>query len=121
MVKGSTIMMNGIRSSVLYVLEGKTITSELTVTLSASIDRTKLWHLRLGQMSQRGLTELFKQGLLGDDKISALVLCDDCVIGKSTKTSFKSSMNTSKDMLDYVHLDLWGPVYESSLGVGKKS
>lgn len=52
--------MNGIRSNGLYVLEGKTITTELTVTSSASIDRTKLWHLRLGQMSQKGLNELFK-------------------------------------------------------------
>lgn len=105
MVKGSTILMNGIRSNGLYVLEGKTITSELTVTSSASIDRTKLWHLRLGQMSQRGLSELFKQGLLGGDKIGALVFCEDCVLGKSIRTSFKSSMNTSKDMLDYVHSD----------------
>lgn len=106
MVKGSTIMMNEIRSNGLYVLEGKTITSELTVTSSASIDRTKLWHLRLGQMSQRGLNELFKQGLLGGDKIGALVFREDCVLGKSTRTSFKSSMNTSKNMLDYVHSDL---------------
>ncbi|GJT10612.1 retrotransposon protein, putative, ty1-copia subclass [Tanacetum coccineum] len=90
--KGSMIMMKAdIKSANLYQLRGTTIIGNATVTtkyLSVS-DSTNLWHMRLGHMSQAGLTELSKRGLLDAKNIG---------------------------ILDYVHSDIWGPSQEESLG-----
>ncbi|KAH9648352.1 hypothetical protein KPL70_025549 [Citrus sinensis] len=77
---------------------------------------TRLWHLRLGHMSVKGLKELEKQGVLGKDKIDELDFCEDCVFGKSTRHSFKHSTSKSIGIRDYIHSDLWGPAQTSSLG-----
>ncbi|KAH9743535.1 hypothetical protein KPL70_003339 [Citrus sinensis] len=59
---------------------------------SIAVDKTTLWHLRLGHMSIKGLKELSKQGVLGSDTIEELVFCEECI------------------------LDLWGPAQIPSLG-----
>ncbi|KAH9698599.1 hypothetical protein KPL71_024065 [Citrus sinensis] len=79
-------------------------------------ESTRLWHLRLGHMSIKGLKELEKQGVLGKDKIEELDFCEDCVFGKSTRHSFKHSTSKSIGIIDYIHSDLWGPAQTSSLG-----
>ncbi|KAH9716149.1 Integrase catalytic domain-containing protein [Citrus sinensis] len=86
------------------------------VIVGTSRESTRLWHLRLGHMSVKGLKELEKQGVLGKDKIEELDFCEDCVFGKSTRHSFKHSTSKSIGILDYIHSDLWGPVQTSSLG-----
>ncbi|KAH9716240.1 hypothetical protein KPL71_021389 [Citrus sinensis] len=115
-VKGSLVLLKGIRKNGLYVLEGTTVIGMVLVSSSSSVDKTRLWHLRLGHMSLRGLKELSKQGLLGSDTIGEMVFCEDCVLGKSTRTSFKSSVHTTRSILDYIHSDLWGPAQVVSLG-----
>lgn len=59
-VKGSLVLLRGIRKNGLYVLEGTTVTGMVSVSSSSSVDKTRLWHLRLGHMSLRGLKELSK-------------------------------------------------------------
>ncbi|KAH9782310.1 hypothetical protein KPL71_008845 [Citrus sinensis] len=108
-VKGSLVLLKGIRKNGLYVLEGTTVTGMVSVSSSSSVDKTRLWHLRLGHMSLRGFKELSKQGLLGSDTIGEMMFCEDCVLGKSTRTSFKSSVHTTRSILDYIHSNLWGP------------
>ncbi|KAL5790253.1 hypothetical protein ACOSQ2_005141 [Xanthoceras sorbifolium] len=50
----------------LYILQGSTITGSAAVSKSSMPDSevTKLWHMRLGHMSEKGLTLLSKRGLL---------------------------------------------------------
>ncbi|KAH9751397.1 hypothetical protein KPL71_014282 [Citrus sinensis] len=81
-------------------------------------DRTirELRQVRLGHIGERGLKELEKQGVLGNDKLGNLDFCEDCVLGKATRTNFKRSVHKSKDKLEYVHSDLWGPAQQISLG-----
>ncbi|KAG8501296.1 hypothetical protein CXB51_003445 [Gossypium anomalum] len=65
--KGSLIVMKGQRKTAkLYVLQGSTITDDAAVTSSSLLDDdiTKLWHMRLGHMSENGMAELSKRGLL---------------------------------------------------------
>ncbi|XP_073130764.1 uncharacterized protein [Henckelia pumila] len=73
--------------NLLYVLQGDTIIGS-TTSIQEQHDRTKLWHLRLGHVSEKGLHELSKQGLLGGDKIESLELRDSCALGKSKRVSF---------------------------------
>lgn len=60
--------------------------------------------------------ELFILSLLGGDKIKDLGFCEDCILGKSTKTSFKVLVDTSKSISNYVHSNLWEPSQVTSLG-----
>ena len=59
-VKGALVFMRGNRVGNLYVLSGNTVTGGAAVS---SLDdqesvSTCLWHLRLGHMSEKGLTIL---------------------------------------------------------------
>lgn len=51
--------------------------------------------------------ELSKQGLLGNDKISDLEFCEQCILGKQHRLSFKSSTHKVEN-LEYLHSNLWG-------------
>ncbi|KAH9654970.1 hypothetical protein KPL70_022170 [Citrus sinensis] len=55
------------------------------VIASVSGDKTKLWHMRLAHMSEKGLRELGKQGLIGSGQISSLEFYEKCVFGKATR------------------------------------
>ena len=70
------------------------------------VDRTMLWHLRLGYMSIRGMQELSKQGLLYGDKINKLDFCKNCIFCKAHSSKFTKGMHVSKQPLDYVYIDL---------------
>ncbi|KAG8480945.1 hypothetical protein CXB51_025615 [Gossypium anomalum] len=65
--KGSLVVMKGQRKTAkLYVLQGSTVTGDAAVASSSLSDDdiTKLWHMRLGHMSENGMVELSKRGLL---------------------------------------------------------
>ncbi|KAG8496510.1 hypothetical protein CXB51_008987 [Gossypium anomalum] len=65
--KGSLVVMKGQRKTAkLYVLQGSTVTGDAAIISSflSDDDITKLWHMRLGLMSENGMVELSKRGLL---------------------------------------------------------
>ncbi|KAH9650014.1 hypothetical protein KPL70_026198 [Citrus sinensis] len=113
---GATLVIKGSRKNGVYVLDGEVVTGESSVSTKVNMDATRLWHLRLGHMSIKGLKELAKQGVLGSDKIEELVFCEDCVLGKSTRASFKRSQHKTMDILEYIHSNLWGPSQVPSMG-----
>ena len=65
--KGALVVMKGHqKTALLYVMQGSTITGDVVVT-SHSLsedDITKLWHKRLGHMSENGMAEFSRRGLL---------------------------------------------------------
>jgi transposase InsO family protein len=111
-------MKGDLKYANLYLLRGTTIVGN-AATISKSLpnsDATKLWHMRLGHMSELGLAELSKRGLLDGHNISKLQICEHCVFGKYKRVKFNTSTHTTKGILDYVHSDLWGPSHKTSLG-----
>ena len=92
--------MKGVRKNELCILVG----SSLVHGISASVirDQTKLWHMRLAHISERGLRELSNQGLLGDDKVTSLKLCEKCVFRKATRLKFSLGRKETKQTLDYI-------------------
>ena len=108
---GSLVIAKGNKnkSNGLFILEGSTIVGHASVASNTLIDKTKLWHLRLGHVSERGLHELEKQNLLGGDKLDKLEFCDHCVLGKSHRITFGTGIHVSSRLFEYVHSDLWGP------------
>jgi len=108
--KGSLIVMKGeLKSPNLYRLRGTTITGDATVisNSSSNFDATNLWHMRLEYMSEQGMHELCKRGLLDEHSISKLKFCEHCVFSKHKRVSFNTSTHKSKGILDYVHSNLW--------------
>ncbi|KAJ4703293.1 Retrovirus-related Pol polyprotein from transposon TNT 1-94 [Melia azedarach] len=72
--KGSNVVLKGVKRGTLYFLQGSTLSSSVAVA-SSEIDKdnmTKLWHMRLGHMSARGMQILSKGDLLCGHKIKDL-------------------------------------------------
>jgi len=82
--------MNG-----LYILDGSIVIGNASVASVVPHNNSELWHLRLGHVSERGLVELAKQGLLGKDKLDKLEFCEHCIRGKQHRVKFGSGMHHS--------------------------
>lgn len=78
-LKGSLTVMKGVNE--LYVLEGETIVGYVDST-KEHVDKTRLWHLRLGHVSEIGLTELSKQISYVETSIR---ICGDLPIKKGSR------------------------------------
>ncbi|KAK3043078.1 hypothetical protein RJ639_001193 [Escallonia herrerae] len=78
--------------------KGSTITGAAATDSSSDIDSdtTKLWHMCLRHMSERGMDVLSKQGLLGSKKIGKLDFCKHCVFGKQCMVKFSRAVHTAK-------------------------
>ncbi|KAL4312354.1 hypothetical protein GQ457_01G013740 [Hibiscus cannabinus] len=115
-VKGALIVMKGkITAGNIYKLLGSTVVGGANSVESCD-DDTKLWHMRLGHLSESGMVALHKRNLLHGVKSCKLDFCKFCVLGKQTKVSFMTGKHKTEGILDYVHSDVWGPTRESSLG-----
>ena len=79
------MIMKGVKQNGLYVSLGETITGRLYSATRDDSDRTKPWHQRMGHLSDRGLKELHKHGLLYGDQVSKVEFCEYCINGKVVK------------------------------------
>ena len=57
-LNGSNLVMKGTRRNGVYILDGEVISGEVGVSKKSTEDITKIWHLRLGHISEKGLKEL---------------------------------------------------------------
>nr|GFA83480.1 retrovirus-related Pol polyprotein from transposon TNT 1-94 [Tanacetum cinerariifolium] len=68
-------------------------------------------------MGEKGMKNLSKKGLI---KVSCnLEFCEQYVFGKQKRVSFSPDIHRTRDALDYIHSDLWGPSPVTSRG-GKR-
>eukprot|EP00253_Pinus_taeda_P012974 PITA_12974 len=107
--KGALVVMKVEKVRNLYRLKGSTQIGEAAVASEKEEASTHLWHQRLGHMSEKGLQILMKRKSLRGLKSLNLDFCKHCVYGKQCKQRFKVGNHNSKDVLDYIHCDLWGP------------
>ena len=83
-IKGALMVMKGQKISTLYRLIGNTVAGRVAVTtpVESSTDDTKLWHMRLGHIGERGMLELYKRNLLKGVKTCKLDFYKYCVFRK---------------------------------------
>jgi len=41
-------------------------------------------------------------------------ICEDCIFGKHTSHPYNSTMVKERDLLEHIHIDLWGPAQVQS-------
>ena len=104
-IKGAMIVARGRKIGTLYMI------SENRDTISVanfSVD-SKLWHIRLGHMSEKGMKLLASKGKLPDLKSVNVGFREDYIYGKHKKVNFSKFARTSKaEKLQLVHSDVWG-------------
>lgn len=78
---------------------------------------TKLWHIRLSHISEKGLNCLAKKNLLSGLKSTILKNCAHCVARKQRRVSFKRHPSSRKfELLELVHSDVCGLLKVRSYG-----
>ena len=63
----------------------------------------------LGHMSENGMVELSKRGLLDGQGIYKLNFYKHYLFGKKKRVRFTRGIHNMKGTLEYIHSDLWGP------------
>ncbi|GAA0154673.1 hypothetical protein LIER_37939 [Lithospermum erythrorhizon] len=119
--KCSNMIMKGVKRGTLYFLQGTTLLDSAVVAYSEvdQEDMTKLWHMRLGHMSERGMQILATDDLLCGHKIKDLGFCEHCVFGKLHHNKISKAIHRTKGTLDYIHSNCWSPSHVESLGAHK--
>ena len=54
--------------------------------------------------------------LLKGTKTCKLNFCEHCVVGKKTRVKFGTANHDTREILEYVHSDVWGPTKTASIG-----
>ncbi|KAK3028454.1 hypothetical protein RJ639_039046 [Escallonia herrerae] len=103
-MKGDLVVMKGLEQNSLYLLQGSTVTGvAATTALSFNVDSdtTKLWHMHVGHMSERGYTRsaydscVYHQRLADGSHIYLLLYVDDMLIAAKSM----SDVNGLKEQL----------------------
>ena len=79
LIMGSLVVVKGDACCTLYKPQGKVCNDELYATKGTSL---KLWHKRLGHMSEKGLQVLARKFLIPLAKNESLSSCDICLVRK---------------------------------------
>nr|GEZ73733.1 retrotransposon protein, putative, Ty1-copia subclass [Tanacetum cinerariifolium] len=120
-INGSRIVLSRTRrDNCVYYLDGHAVAGEINASVEEKDSLAKVWHKRLGHISEAGLQVLEKQGLFGKKSLGKLNFYENCVLGKSHRVSFSVGRHTTHGVIDYVHSDLWGPSQVESLGAIEK-
>ena len=64
---------------------------------------------------EKALQTFIKQGLLKGANSCELEFYEHYVLGKQIHVKFGSIVHNTKETLDYVHNDVWGPIRSASL------
>nr|GEV35699.1 retrovirus-related Pol polyprotein from transposon TNT 1-94 [Tanacetum cinerariifolium]GEY40525.1 retrovirus-related Pol polyprotein from transposon TNT 1-94 [Tanacetum cinerariifolium] len=119
------VLISGSQETNLYTLSiGDTMASSPICLLSkASKTKYWLWHRRLSHLNFGAINNLAKNGFvqgLPKLKFEKDHLCLACAIGKSKQQSHKpKSEDTNQEKLYLLHMDLCGPMRDTSINVKK--
>lgn len=88
-------------------MQGTVRRAEANATKEA-VDHTKRWHKWLAHMNIRSVETLARKVYLRREEVKNLGLCEAYAMGKSHKQKFPKGAHTTKEVLEYIHTDLWG-------------
>ena len=93
----------GVTKDDLYLLEDTKTVSNLSSAFSSIpvLDKSVLWHARLGHPHSRALNLLLPDISFKNDG------CEACILGKHCKTVFPKSSTIYENCFDLIHSDVW--------------
>ena len=56
-----------------------------------------------------------RYGLLKGTNNYKIKLCEHCVVGKKTRVKFSTANHNTREILEYVHNNVWGPTKTTSI------
>ena len=91
-----------------------------TNSCTSDVDKTSLWHCRLGHPSPQRL--VLSQSLVPNVitcNINKTFDCSICPLAKQKRLPFPSPISSSSSCFDLVQVDIWGPYSTPSLNGSK--
>ncbi|MCO5602687.1 hypothetical protein L7F22_056823 [Adiantum nelumboides] len=80
----------------------------------------EIWHKRIGHANVQRLKTMQSQELVTGLPVFKVAdmqkVCEACQFGKQAKASFPHDKHVSKNVLELVHSDVWGPTKIASMG-----
>ena len=80
----------------------------------------EIWHKQIGHTDVQRLKTMQSQelviGLLAFKVFEMQKVCEAYQFGKKARCAFPHEKHVSKTMLELVHLDVWGPTKNASMG-----
>src|ERR1043165_3980097 len=108
------VVARGKKRGSLYMVEAS---ADAVNVISSDQSQTKLWHQRLGHMSEKGMKMLVARGKLPELKKVESGFCEPCILGKKKKVTFvKTGRAPKAQKLELIHSDVYGPTSVASLG-----
>ncbi|PPQ82316.1 hypothetical protein CVT24_002271 [Panaeolus cyanescens] len=107
----------------MYILSAKDVTFAMPVKSHSKPTTIDTWHRRFAHAGLSGIKEIKSKGLVDGldvtEGVKELGGCEDCVYGKQTRRPFDGKGEMEKELLERVHVDLWGPARVQSVGGAK--
>ena len=107
--KDSKIVLVGIKINGLFLIKEVSMNHIVLIVSNDKLTEEDLWHKRLSHVSGKGLKILSEQGTLPKGVAEKISFYEHCVVGKFTRQSFHVADHNTKDILYYIHYDLWEP------------
>ena len=98
----------------LYKVIGSVVIGDAFVA-TEKVDTTRLWHMRLGHMSERDLQALHRKRVLPGIKYRELNLCKFCIMGRQSRLAFATSVHKTKGLLD-IYTRMYGTFASALIG-----
>ena len=106
MIKGSMVVMKGVRRVNLYYLKGSTVIGQVETSNSSNDSCIKVWQVRVGQGGERCLQAPAKKGSL-EGAATCNFEGEHNVLDKKN-VKFSTCTHRSECLLDCVHVSIWG-------------
>lgn len=114
------VFMEGIGSGGIYLLDAS---NNVSVMVAHSHDKPtslEVWHCQFGPTGVTAICTMARKQLVDgfyiEGDLDLKGICKDCVYGKHTAHLYDETVVAKKDVLERVHIDLWGPSLVRSNG-----
>lgn len=88
----------------------------MQVLVHDTVNSSELWHRRFVHLHFKALPNLQKMvSEMPAIHFDQNEVCKGCLLGKNVKKSFPSSNKRSKEVIELVHFDIYGPMSSTSL------
>ena len=109
-------MVISLKATLVYTLYFLVDSSICTMKFFSIVEDAKIWHWRLGHMSEKGMKVLYSKKLLLKLEEVDLGFCEDCIYNKHKRERFlKVGKEKKIKKLELVHTDVWGSTQVTSL------